>query len=90
MPQQFASANAAFVILLGTDTVPAVVREQAGLRPEANFDVKLPLYDDVPRDRFVPSLADIQIYTRQNDEDPITFGYINSLQQWLGYLRFVS
>ena len=86
MPQQFASENAAVVVLLGTDTAPAVVREQAGLRPRPNFDVKLPLGSDVPRDRFVPGLADIQIYTRQNDEDETTFNYINSLQQWLGYV----
>ena len=85
MPQQFAS-DAAVVVLLGTDTAPAVVREQAGLRPRPNFDVKLPLGSEIPRDRFVPGLADIQIYTRQNDEDETTFNYINSLQQWLGYV----
>ena len=86
MPQQFVYEDAAVVVLLGTDTAPAVIREQAGLRPRPNFDVKLPLGDDVHRDRFVPGLADIQIYTRQNDEDQITFDYINSLQQWLGYV----
>ena len=86
MPQQFASEDAAVVVLLGTDTAPAVIRERADLRPEPNFDVKLPLGSEVPRDRFVPGLADIQIYTRQNDEDETTFNYINSLQQWLGYV----
>ena len=86
MPQQFATEDAAVIVLLGTDTAPAVAREQAGLRPRPNFDVKLPLGSDVPRDRFVPGLADIQIYTRQNDEDETTFNYINSLQQWLGYV----
>ena len=86
MPQQFISENAAVVVLLGTDTAPAVAREQAGLRPRPNFDVKLPLGDDVPRDRFVPGLADIQIYTRQNDEDPTTLNYIDSLQRWLRYV----
>ena len=86
MPQQFVSEDAAVVVLLGTDTAPATVREQAGLRPRPNFDVKLPLGSEVPRDRFVPGLADIQIYTRQNDEDETTFNYINSLQQWLGYV----
>ena len=86
MPQQFASEDAAVIVLLGTDTAPAVAREQAGLRPRPNFDVKLPLGDDVPRDRFVPDLASIQIYTRQNDEDPTTFNYIDSLQRWLRYV----
>ena len=86
MPQQFATEDAAVIVLLGVDTAPVVVREQAGLRPRPNFDVKLPLADDVPRDRFVPGLADIQIYTRQNDEVPTTFNYIDSLQRWLRYV----
>jgi len=86
MPQRFVSEEAAVVVLLGTDTAPAVIRERADLRPRPNFDVKLPLGSEVPRDRFVPGLADIQIYTRQNDEDETTFNYINSLQQWLGYV----
>ena len=83
MPQQFASEDAAVIVLLGTDTVPAVAREQAGLRPRPNFDVKLPLGDDVPRDRFVPGLADIQIYTRQNEDDPETEKHIVRLADWL-------
>ena len=68
MPQQFASPEAAVIVLLGTDTAPAVVREQQGLRPEPRFDVALPLPDDVPRDRFVPGLSNIQIFSRVNDE----------------------
>ena len=68
MPQQFATEEAAVVVLLGTDTAPAVVREQQGLRPEPRFDVALPLPDDVPRDRFVPGLSNIQIFSRVNDE----------------------
>ena len=68
MPQQFATQEAAVIVLLGTDTAPAVVREQAGLRPEPRFDVALPLPDDVPRDRFVPGLSNIQIFSRVNDE----------------------
>ena len=83
MPQQFASEEAAVIVLLGTDTAPAVAREQAGLRPRPNFDVKLPLGDDVPRDRFVPGLADIQIYTRQNEDDPETEKHIVRLADWL-------
>ena len=83
MPQQFASKEAAVIVLLGTDTAPAVAREQAGLRPRPNFDVKLPLGDDVPRDRFVPGLADIQIYTRQNEDDPETEKHIVRLADWL-------
>ena len=68
MPQQFATEDAAVVVLLGTDTAPAVAREQAGLRPRQRNDVALPLSADVPRDRFVPGLSNIQIFSRINDE----------------------
>ena len=86
MPEQFRSEQAAVIVLLGTDTAPAVAAEQASLRPKPDFSVKLPLGDDVPRDRYVPGLANIQIYTQQNDEDPVVFNYIHSLQQWLRYV----
>ena len=68
MPQQFASEDAAVIVLLGTDTAPAVAREQSGLRPRQRNDVALPLPADVPRDRFVPGLSNIQIFSRVNDE----------------------
>ena len=83
MPQEFVSKDAAVVVLLGTDTTPAVAREQAGLRPRPRNDVKLPLADDVPRDRYVPGLANIQIYTRQNEDDPETEKRIVRLADWL-------
>ena len=83
MPQQFASPDAAVVVLLGTDTAPVVVREQADLRPKPNFDLKLPLGDDVSRNRFVPGLADIQIYTRQNEDDSEVEKHIVRLADWL-------
>jgi len=86
MPQQFATEEAAVIVLLGTDTAPAVARSSGPLPRSLRDDVDLPLGDDVPRDRFVPGLADIQIYTRQNDEDPTTFNYIDSLQRWLRYV----
>ena len=66
MPQQFASDEAVIVVLLGTDTAPA--RAQASLRPRNN--VKLPLGDDVPRDRYVPRLANILMHNEQNEADP--------------------
>lgn len=86
MPPEFAEPQTAVLILLGTDTAPAQTAEQADLRPEPRSDVALPLPDSTPRDRFVPGLADIQIYTRQNDENPETFNYIHSLQKWLRYV----
>ena len=86
MPEMYNSEWATVIVLLGTDTAPAVVAEQAELRPRPDFSVKLPLGDDVPRDRYVPGLAAVQIYTQQNDEDPEVFNYIHSLQRWLRYV----
>ena len=84
MPQQFVSEDAAVIVLLGTDTAPAVVREQSGLRPRQRNDVRLPLADSVPRDRFVPGLADIQIFSRVNDEQEYIGQLIHTLQGWIG------
>ena len=86
MPQQFASEDAAVIVLLGTDTAPAVAREQAGLRPRQRNDVRLPLPDDVPRDRYVPGLAAVNIYTPQTDSDEYTFALAHTLQGWLRFL----
>ena len=86
MPQQFATEEAAVIVLLGTDTAPAVAREQAGLRPRQRNDVQLPLPDSVPRDRYVPGLASINIYTPQTDSDEYTFALANTLQGWLRFL----
>ena len=68
MPQQFATEDAAVIVLLGTDTAPAVAREQAGLRPRQRNDVQLPLPASTPRDRYVPGLTDINIYSQINDQ----------------------
>ena len=84
MPQIFASEGAAVIVLLGTDTAPAVAREQAGLRPKPRNNVRLPLADSVPRDRFVPGLADIQIFSRVNDEQEYIGQLIHTLQGWIG------
>ena len=62
------------VVLIGADDLGASLRPPAqasGLRPRARSDVALPLPDDVPRDRFVPGLADIQIFSAVNDNSPI-------------------
>ena len=72
MPQQFASEGAAVIVLLGTDTAPAVVRQQSGLRPRQRNDVALPLPASVPRDRYAPGLADIQIFSAVNDQSANT------------------
>ena len=86
MPQRFATEEAAVIVLLGTDTAPAVAREQAGLRPRQRNDVQLPLPDSVPRDRYVPGLAAVNIYTPQTDSDEYTFALAHTLQGWLRFL----
>ena len=86
MPQQFASEDVAVIVLLGTDTAPAVAREQSGLRPRQRNDVRLPLPDSVPRDRYVPGLAAVNIYTPQTDSDEYTFALAHTLQGWLRFL----
>ena len=68
MPPSLAAANApAVIVLLGQDTAPAAAAEQADLRPQPRSDVSLPLPDSVPRDRYVPGLASIQIFTEANE-----------------------
>ena len=62
------------VVLIGADDLGGSLRPPAqasSLRPRARSDVALPLPDDVPRDRFVPGLADIQIFSAINDNSPI-------------------
>ena len=70
MPQQFASEEAVVVVLLGTDTAPA----------RLNSNVQLPLGDDVPRDRYVPGLINVKMYTTQNEADPEVFRQLARLE----------
>ena len=82
MPQTFADSGATVVVLLGTDTAPA--RAQTGLRPRPRNDVALPLPDSIPRDRFVPGLSNIQIFSQINDEGPeFTQGTLDALAGWM-------
>ena len=86
MPQQFATEDAAVVVLLGTDTAPAVARKQADLRPRQRNDVTLPLPASTPRDRYVSGLAAVNIYTPQTDSDEYTFALAHTLQGWIRFL----
>ncbi len=88
MPQQFAAEDAAVIVLLGTDTAPAVAREQAGLRPRQRNDVQLPLPDSVPRDRYVPGLAAVNLYTEQNENNPASAGQLVDLSLFLGRVGY--
>ena len=88
MPQQFVSEEAAVIVLLGTDTAPAVAREQAGLRPRQRNDVALPLPASVPRDRYVPGLAAVNLYTEQNESNPASAGQLVDLSLFLGRVGY--
>ena len=88
MPQQFATEDAAVIVLLGTDTAPAVAREQASLRPRQRNDVQLPLPDSVPRDRYVPGLAAVNLYTEQNESNPASAGQLVDLALFLGRVGY--
>ena len=83
MPQQFASEGVAVIVLLGTDTAPAVAEEQAELRPEQRNDVELPLPASVPRDRYAPGLAAVNLYTAANEAEPETEKRLVRLADWL-------
>ena len=88
MPQQFASEDAAVIVLLGTDTAPAVAREQAGLRPRQRSDVQLPLPVSTPKDRYVLGLADINIYSQINDQGSLELQA--KLEELSIYLRYIG
>ena len=67
-------ADVYVVVLIGADDLGGSLRPPAqasSLRPRARSDVALPLPASVPRDRFVPGLADIQIFSAVNDNSPI-------------------
>ena len=88
MPREFATEDAAIIVLLGTDTAPATARQQSELRPRQRNDIQLPLPADTPRDRYVPGLADINIYSRINDQGPLDLQA--KLEEVSIYLRYIG
>ena len=76
------------IVVIGADSTAETLRKEetsTGLRPSQRTDVSLPLPDDVPRDRYVPGLADIQIFSQVNDQSASgeTLGAMNALSGWL-------
>ena len=88
MPEQFRSEQATVIVLLGTDTAPAVAAEQASLRPRQRNDVILPLSDDIPRDRYVPGLSAVNLYTEQSENDPASAGQLGDLALFMGRVGY--
>ena len=83
---QIPAGTANVVVLIGRDDLGESLRtaeRSSGLRRTPDFDTPLPLADDVPRDRFVPGLLDVQIFTAANDAGSDEMkGILNALSGW--------
>ena len=58
------------------------------MRPRQRNDVQLPLPDSTPRDRYVPGLANINIYSQTNDQGPLDLQA--KLEELSIYLRYIG
>ena len=88
MPPQFAEPDATVIILLGTDTAPAPTAPASVLRPRQDNNTQLPLPASTPQDRYVPGLADINIYSQTNDQG--TPEVQAKLEELSIYLRYIG
>ena len=74
------------VVLIGRDDLGGglrTVERSSGLRRTPDSDTQLPLATSVPRDKFVPGLADVQIFTPANDAGSDEMkGILNALSGW--------
>ena len=88
VPPQFAEPDATVIVLLGTDTAPAPTAPASALRPRQDNNTQLPLPASTPRDRYVPGLADINIYSQTNDQG--TPEVQAKLEELSIYLRYIG
>ena len=83
---QIPAGDANVVVLIGRDDLGGNLRtaeRSSGLRRTPDYDTPLPLPASVPRDRYVPGLLDIQIFTQANDEGSDEMkGILNALSGW--------
>ena len=83
---QIQPGTANVVVLIGRDDLGGNLRtaeRSSGLRRTPDSDTTLPLADDVPRDRYVPGLLDIQIFRADNDQASDEMkGVLNALSGW--------
>ena len=85
------NADVYVVVLIGADDLGSSLRPPAqasSLRPRQRNDVQLPLPDDTPRDRYVPGLADINIYSQINDQGPLDLQA--KLEELSIFLRYIG
>ena len=80
------SGDANVVVLIGRDDLGdglQTVERSSGLRRTPDYDTPLPLAASVPRDRYVPGLLDVQIFTEANDQGTDEMkGILNALSGW--------
>ena len=80
------AGDANVVVLIGRDDLGESLRTaegSSGLRRTPDYDTPLPLAASVPRDRFVPGLLDVQIFTTANDAGSDEMkGILNALSGW--------
>ena len=83
---QIPSGDANVVVLIGRDDLGSglqTVERSSGLKRTPDYDTTLPLPTSVPRDRYVPGLLDIQIFTEANDQGTDEMkGILNALSGW--------
>ena len=60
----------------------------SSLRPRQDNNTQLPLPDSTPRDRYVPGLAAINIYSQTNDQGPLNLQA--KLEELSIYLRYIG
>ena len=92
---QIPAGDANVVVLIGRDDLGGGLRtaeRSSGLRRTPDYDTPLPLAASVPRDRYVPRLLDIQIFTQANDEGSDDMkGILNALSGWFNVAgRYMS
>ena len=80
------AGDANVVVLIGRDDLGESLRAAergSGLRRTPDYDTPLPLPASVPRDRFVPGLLAVQIFTAANDAGSDEMkGILNALSGW--------
>ena len=89
------SGDANVVVLIGRDQLGDSLQtadRSSGLRRTPDYDTPLPLPASVPRDRYVPGLTDIQIFTEANDQGSDDMkGILNALSGWFNIAgRYMS
>ena len=82
------AAPATITTTSSSTTTTTAADSPAVLRPRQRNDVQLPLPASTPRDRYVPGLADINIYSQTNDQGSLDLQA--KLEELSIYLRYIG